>query len=459
MYENGLFIFRRDYRIIDNKGLNLLNSKCKNIYTIFIFTPEQVGNGNEYKSNNAVQFMIESLDNLASVIHSAGGKLMFFYGYNDKIISECITKLNIECVGFNIDYTPYAVERDTSVFDLCKKHSIACEPSEDYYLHEPGTILNGSNEPYRKFTPYYHACLKKKVEASSNAHKVKLKSSSAHFLNTISLNDAGSRFTKDNKNILVHGGRPEAMKTLKTALISQKHYEKTHNDLDKPTSHLSAYIKFGCISIREVYKAFRTKHELIRQLIWRDFFASVLYFYPYVLGKPMKQNYSKVKWHKNVRWFDAWTEGKTGFPVVDAGMRELNSTGYMHNRARLTVATFLTKILLIDWREGEKYFAKRLTDYDPASNNLNWQWCASSGNDSQPYFRVLNPWRQTEEYDPECKYVKKWLPELKDVPVKDILNWNAESDKHKNAGYPKPICVYEEQKEKAIAMFRDIYKG
>lgn len=457
MYENGLFIFRRDYRIVDNIGLNFINSKCKNVFTIFIFTPEQVGSGNQYKSNNAVQFMIESLEDLATEINKNGGQLYIFYGQNNKIISQCITAFNIDCVSFNLDYTPYAVKRDKDVYELCKQHNIACEPVQDYYLHEPGTILTGSQEAYKKFTPYYNAALRKQVQPPTTEHKIKFKKSGVHLSNTISLATAFSNFTKENKNILVRGGRREAMNTLNTALKTQAHYERTHNELDKPTSHLSAYIKFGCVSIREVYKAFRTKHELIRQLIWRDFFASVLYFYPYVLGKPMKPNYSKVKWHKNARWFEAWTKGKTGFPLVDAGMRELNETGYMHNRARLIIAAFLTKILLIDWREGEKYFAKNLTDYDPASNNLNWQWCASSGNDSQPYFRILNPWRQQEEFDPDCEYIKKWVPELKDIPIKDILKWNTEWEKHKNIGYPKPICNYEEQKEKAIAMIKAIY--
>jgi len=458
MYENGLFIFRRDYRIVDNNGLNLLNSKCKNVYTIFIFTPEQVGSGNQFKSNNAVQFMIESLEELSGEINKNGGHLYFFYGSNNKVISECIKAFNIDCVGFNIDYTPYAVERDSQIQELCKHSYVACEPSVDYYLHEPGTVMNGSNEAYKKFTPYYNAALKKQVQSPTNARKIKFRKSGAHLSNTISLAQAFSKFTRENPNILVHGGRVEAIKNLKTALKTQKHYDKTRNDLDKPTTQLSAFIKFGCLSIREVYKAFRSNRELIRQLIWRDFYMNILYFYPYVLGKPMKPSYSKVKWHKNERWFEAWTNGQTGFPVVDAGMRELASTGYMHNRCRLIVASFLTKTLLIDWQEGEKYFAKKLTDYDPASNNGNWQFCASSGVDSQPYFRVFNPWRQNEQVDPDCNYVKKWVPELKDVPTKDILRWNTEWEKYKkNVGYPKPICSYEEQKEKYIAMIKAIY--
>lgn len=458
MHENGLFIFRRDFRIVDNNGLNLINSKCKNVYTVFIFTPEQVGSGNHYKSNNAVQFMIESLEDLASEIHKQGGKLLFFYGSNNKVVTDCIEALDIDYVCFNADYTPYALERDHDITEICKKKKIECELAHDYYLHEPGTILNGSKEAYKKFTPYYHACLKKQVQPPSKAHKLKLKQSSKNISNTISLATAFPKFTKENKDILVHGGRPDAIKTLKTALKTQKHYTTTHDELDKPTSLMSAYIKFGCISIREMYKAFRSNHALIRQLIWRDFYMNVLYAYPYVLGKPMKPAYSKIRWHKNARWFDAWTKGETGFPIVDAGMREMNTTGYMHNRARLIVASFLIKTLLIDWREGEEYFAKKLTDYDPASNNGNWQFCSSSGADSQPYFRIFNPWAQNAKVDPECNYVKKWVPELQNVSAKDIIRWNTEWEKYKkDVKYPKPICNYEEQKEKALAMFRAIY--
>jgi deoxyribodipyrimidine photo-lyase len=206
-----------------------------------------------------------------------------------------------------------------------------------------------------------------------------------------------------------------------------------------------------------MYKAFKSNHDLIRQLIWRDFYMNILFSFPYVLGKPMKPSYAKIKWHHNAGWLKAWSSGLTGFPVVDAGMRQLNTTGYMHNRARLIVASFLTKTLLIDWREGEEYFAKKLTDYDPASNNGNWQWIASSGADSQPYFRIFNPWLQGAELDPHANYIKKWVPELKDVSPKDIHTWYETWKDNKQIKYPKPICDYQVQKEKALAMFRKIY--
>ena len=457
-FENGLFIFRRDLRIIDNNGLNLLNDKCKNIYTIFIFTPEQVGSGNKYKSDNSVQFMIESLQDLASQISKSGGHLYTFYGHNDKVVADCIKAWDINVVCFNLDISPYAKERDEKIIKMCQHMKTYVMYDYDYYLHQPGTIVNGSGEPYQKFTPYYNTALKKKVEPPTGTRKIHFKRNEAHIPDKISLEQAFKKFTKENPDILVHGGRPEAIRTLKTALRSQTHYSTTHNELDKQTTQLSAYLKFGCISIREAYKALHGKRDIIRQLIWRDFYANILYSFPHVLGHAMKQKYNKVHWHHNTNWFKAWRDGETGFPVVDAGMRQLNKTGYMHNRARLIVASFLTKTLLIDWREGEKYFASKLTDYDPASNNGNWQWIASTGADSQPYFRIFNPWEQAKNFDPDCEYIKKWVPELTDIPNKDILNWETDFNNYKNIKYPKPIVDYKKQKELALKMLGSAFK-
>jgi deoxyribodipyrimidine photo-lyase len=457
-FENGLFIFRRDFRIIDNNGLNLLNDRCKNIYTIFIFTLEQVGTGNKYKSDNSVQFMIESLQDLASQISKAGGHLYTFFGHNDKVVEDCIKAWDINIVCFNLDITPYAKERDAKIIKLCEHLKTYVMYDYDYYLHQPGTILNGSGEPYQKFTPYYETCFKKKVEAPAKMRKLHLKKSDAHIPNKITLEQALTRFTKVNPNILIHGGRTDAIKTLKTALRTQTHYVKNHNDLDKQTTQLSAYIKFGCLSVREIYKALRSKTAIIRQIIWRDFYANILYSFPHVLGHALKPKYNKIRWHHNETWFKKWCQGDTGFPVVDAGMRQLNTTGYMHNRARLIVASFLVKTLLIDWRKGEEYFATKLTDYDVASNNGNWQWVASTGADSQPYFRIFNPWEQAKNCDPACEYIKQWVPELKDVPVKDILNWETTYTEYKDTKYPKPIVDYKKQKELALKMLGAAFK-
>ena len=454
-FENGLFIFRRDFRVVDNNGLIFSNSKCKNLFGCFIFTPEQVGNSNPYKSNNAVQFMIESLEDLNSKMHE---KLMTFYGDNIKVLKNLIISCKIDYICFNKDYTPYALKRDEEILELCKKHGIECDIIPDYYLHEPGTILSVSGTPYQKFTPFYNTCMKKKVQPVSSNKNI-LFSSKTGIDNMISLKTAMSKFTKINPAILIHGGRENGLAALSIAKKTQKHYSQTHNDLDKQTTMLSAFIKFGCISIREVYSAFKSKnyHDLIRQLIWRDFYINSLYSYPHVLGKSMKPNYNKIKWHKNERYLHAWKTGETGFPVVDAAMRQLNATGYMHNRARLIVASFLVKTLLLDWREGEEYFATKLTDYDPASNNGNWQWIAGTGADSQPYFRIFNPWQQSQNFDPNAVYIKHFVPELKDVPAKNLHNWNKYHSEFKGLIYPTPIVDYTEQKEDALHMYKSIF--
>jgi deoxyribodipyrimidine photo-lyase len=267
-----------------------------------------------------------------------------------------------------------------------------------------------------------------------------------------------SKFTKLNIYILSHGGREAGLKVLENALKTQKQYSKTRDILSIPTSLLSPYIKFGCVSIREVFHKFRNIKDLIRQLIWREFYMNILYAHPNVLGHAMKPNYNKIRWKTNSKYLHAWKNGTTGYPIVDAGMRQLNTSGYMHNRARLIVASFLTKTLLIDWREGEKYFAQKLVDYDPASNNGNWQWIASTGADSQPYFRIFNPFHQSEEVDEDAIYIKTWVPELKDIPSKEIHNWDKYYMEYKNKiNYPAPIVDYSIQKEKAIEMYSSIF--
>ena len=455
-FENGLFIFRRDLRIVDNNGLNLLNEKCKNIYTIFIFTPEQAGNGNKYKSDNAVQFMIESLEDLASNISKMGGQLHTFYGHNDKVVEDCIKAWNINVVCFNVDITPYARERDAKIIKLCEKTETYVMYDYDYYLCEPGSIVNGSGDPYVKFTPYYEKAKKLKVESPAGPRKLHLAKSSAHVSNKITLDLAMKKFVgKENQDILVHGGRENALKQIRQAAKNIKHYAKTRNELSQPTSQLSAFIKFGCFSIRQIYHSFKSKTDFIRQLYWRDFYANVLYSFPRVLGHSLNPKYDKIKWHHNERWLEAWKKGETGIPLVDASQRQLLQTGWTHNRGRMISSSILIKILLIDWRQGERFYAQHLVDYDVASNNAGWQWSAGSGSDSQPFFRYFNPYLQSKNNDPDCEYIKQWIPELKDVPSKDIHDWETTWEKHKDCGYPKPIVNYAEQKEISLKMYKD----
>ena len=459
-FENGLFIFRRDLRIIDNHGLELIHSKCKNIYTIFIFTPEQVSNKNKYKSDNAIQFMLESLHDLDQTISNKGGKLSFFYGENKKIISFLIDELNINYIGYNKDYTPYALERDNQIKEICADKNIILEESPDYYLHEPNTIFSASGQPYKKFTPYYETCLHKKIMKPSSFQNINhFKKIYKKGSNSLTIENAFTLFLKNklNNDLVENGGRKNALKQLLISKKSQKHYDKTRNILTYPSSQLSAFIKFGCISIREVYMTFHLNHEFVRQLIWRDFYANILFNFPYVLDKPMKSSLEKIHWSNNEKNLKAWENGETGFPIVDAGMRQLNKTGFMHNRSRLIVASFLVKTLLINWKLGEKYFSNKLYDYDVASNNGNWQWIAGTGSDSTPYFRIMNPWLQSKDFDPDAIYIKTWIPELEMVPPKSIHEWYKDYELYKNISYPKPMVSFEVQKEKALQMYRKVY--
>ena len=455
-FENGLFIFRRDLRIIDNNGLNLINEKCKNVYTIFIFTPEQVGSGNKYKSDNSVQFMIESLEDLASQISKAGGHLYTFYGHNDKVVADCIKAWDINLVCFNLDITPYAKERDDKIIATCEHLKTYIMYDHDYYLHHPGTIVNGSGTLYVKFTPYYDKAKKIKVEPPAKMRKLHLKKSETHISNKITLEEAMKKFVgNENPDILVHGGRQEAIKQMRIASRNIQHYEKSRDELSKPTSQISSYIKFGNMSIREVYYAFKNNHPFIRQLYWRDFYAGILYSFPRVLGHSLNTKYDKIKWHHNEKWFDAWCKGITGIPIVDASQRQLVAKGWVHNRGRMISSSILIKILLIDWRKGEQFYAKHLVDYDVASNNGGWQWSSGGGSDSNPFFRYFNPYTQSKEHDPKCEYIKEWIPELRNIDPKDIHKWDTEWEKHKDCGYPKPIVDYKEQREKSIKMYKD----
>lgn len=456
MFENGLFIFRRDLRIQDNIALNIASEQCKHVFPIFIFTPEQITDKNKFKSDNAVQFMIESLDDLQSNIHKHNGNLNTFYGDNDVIIKKLINNWDIDAVFFNTDITPYAKNRDHSIERICKNMNVECITGQDYYLYEPDAVTTGSGDYYSKYTPYYNKVITLKVTApkyTRQFHFTKVPGSN------ITINDAYLKFTDPNPNILVNGSRENGLKILNN-ISKFKTYNKTRNDLDKETTQLSAYLKFGCISVREAYEKMKSKlglkSDLIKQLIWREFYAQLLYHNPRVLGNPLKEKYDKIKWDKNSKHLRAWKDGLTGFPIVDAGMRQMNETGYMHNRARLITASFLIKTLLIDWEDGEKYFSQHLTDYDPASNNGNWQWVASTGADSQPYFRIFNPWSQSDKHDPDAEYIKKWIPELQDVPSNAIHKWDEEWKKYTNIKYPKPIVDYEAQREKALDMYKKV---
>ena len=457
----GLFIFHRDFRISDNITLNNAGFTCDKLYTCFIFTPEQVSSTNAYKSNNSVQFMIESLRELNDTIKTNNGELLCFYGKQTVILKHLINDLNLTHIFFNDDYSPYAIQRDNETKQLCNKLDVKCITYPDYYLYEPGTVLvESSKNAYKKYTPFYNAILNNKVSKPNNVTSFPFAMKSKKLKYVINLKEAMNKFVKPNDNILVHGGRTQAQEKLKKALRVQGEYDLSRDFFTYKTTHLSAYIKFGCLSIREVYHAFKQKfglkHGLIRELIWREFFAHVLYCYPEVVGQSYQPKYRSLNWSQSKTNIEKWKNGMTGFPLVDACMREMNTSGYMHNRGRMTTASFLIKTLLIDWRVGEQYFAQQLTDYDIASNNGNWQGISGTGVDMKPYFRDMNPWIQSFKFDVDAEYIKKWVPELETVDSRDIHKWNETYNdaKYKDIKYPKPIVDYYSQKEKMLEMYK-----
>ncbi len=457
MSKTCIFLFHRDLRIVDNKGLALAAKKYDKVVPVFIFTPTQVTKANKYLSKNSVQFMIESLDDLASNLSMARGRLYSFYGETLPVLKRLIKQVNADAICFNRDITPYSKRRDSEIADLCQKEHIECLISDDYYLAIPGSIKKDNGEPYHKFTPYYQAHLKSKLVDKNIVGQppAKVWYTGGTIGGTIKLSDAYLYFAALNPNGKVSGGRRYGLEALRAAVVSQRNYNSTRNTLSKDTSLLSAYIKFGCISIREVAQAFSHNRDFVRQLIWRDFYAHLLDAHPEMLSESSRL--LNVNWVKNAAWLNAWKTGQTGYPIVDACMRQLNKTGYMHNRGRLIVSSFLVKTLLIDWREGERYFAQQLIDYDVASNNGNWRWIAGEGVlvdghafhfDAQPYFRIMNPWLQSQNFDLHGEYIKLWVPELSSVDARDLHKWhdNTVRQKYSEVHYVAPIVDYSERK-------------
>lgn len=459
--KNGLFIFHRDFRIIDNKGLINASKSCDKLYTCFVFTPEQVSR-NSYKSINSIQFMIESLNDLQEEIASNNGELIIIYENTLSALSALIDILNINGLFFNEDYTPYAKARTDDVIKLCDKKNIICETSQDYYINKPGSVLNAKGDMYVRFTPFYESYFFEHSFESPNIYKVKnLSKTTKKIENRLILTNAMSKFVGViNDNIAVNGGRTNGLHILQEALCNLKDYKDTIDTMSEKTTMLSAYIKYGCLSIREVITKIRIKysvhHDLIRQLIWRDFYMHLLSEKPESLDGLSNSRMRKIRWSSNKGHLEKWKGGKTGFPLVDAGMRQMNETGYMHNRVRMIVATFLSKILYLDWRDGEKYFAQKLVDYDVASNMGNWQAVVGGGLYSMTWYHILSPWTQSKNNDSDLKYIRKWVPELEDVPDKHIHKWYKYYKRNMDIDYPKPCIDFDKKRDEYMIKMKDI---
>ena len=461
----SLFIFRRDLRIQDNIGFNQACQTGEPVYPIFILNPEQIDSTkNPYFSHNSVQFMCESLHDLNRELNQ---HLSLYHGNIEDVLTEIFKTGHIQRVFFNLDHTGYSQRRDAGIIALAAKYHIECITPDDVGVLPVGTVKTSTGLIYSKFTPFYEKIRVKKVPkplptlSVAKCHLAQLHLKKYNY--AIRKLDA---FYHVNPHILVHGGRKEGLLRLKEMKHTVNHYNKTHDYPIYSTTHLSAYLKYGCISAREAYYLMKTLNKsaadpLIRQLFWRDFYLGIARQHPEIMkGKPLKPSYANIKWQGTASQLNRWKKGVTGFPIVDAGMREMNTTGYMHNRSRLITSGFLIKTLLCNWRDGEKYFAQSLVDYDFANNNGGWQWSSGSGADSQPYFRILNPWIQGTKVDPDAEYIKKWIPELRDVAVKDIHNWDTAYTKypHLKSHYPAPCVDYTKQKELALKMYNEVFR-
>lgn len=392
-YKKALFIYRRDLRIFDNIGLyNSLQSSYE-VIPIFIFTPEQIIN-NKYKSDNCIQFMLDCLKDLNNYFDN---KLLFFFDDNIKIINKLIKELNINAIFFNKDYTPYSLKRDKKIIKLCKILKIDCNIYEDYLLFNE----DENEKTYYKFTPFYNNCLLKLKNINdclkySLSNKIN-KNTSKYQININIL----EKYYKINKNIFSQGGRKIALKLLNDSIDY-----KFNEDININTTHLSPYIKFGCISIREIYFKIKKNKYLVRQILWREFYYKIIQKNPDYFNKTI---YNKnFIWSNNKILFHKFINGQTGYNIIDASINQLNLTGFINNRSRLLLSFFLIKVLRIDWKIGALYFANKLIDYDPIINEMNWRWMMGFDPFAQPYFRIFNLDTQTKRYDHELKYINKW---------------------------------------------------
>lgn len=423
MNEINIFWFRRDLRLEDNIGLyHALQSGLK-VIPIFIFDTgilRQLHN----KYDRRVDYIHQALQQLHDELQKYGSGLHIFYGEVEGVFEKVAAKFNINTVFCNRDYEPQAIKRDQTVVRLLSKHNIQLKEFKDQVIFEKDEIVKSDHSPYTVFTPYSRKWKEKMTAIKS------VKIDTNHFVEfhgdseIITLAEIG--FEKTDLEFK----KPE----LNSKIISD--YQK-YRDFPamNHTTHLGIALRFGTISVRKCVKYAAEHNEVwLNELIWREFFMQILFHFPAVVTHCFKKKYENINLRNDEDEFKAWCEGRTGYPIVDAGMRELNETGFMHNRVRMITASFLTKHLLIDWRWGEAYFAEKLLDYDLSANNGNWQWAAGCGCDAAPYFRIFNPYEQTKKFDKDLKYIKKWLPEnYREEPVVD----------HKNAR-ERALKVYKE---------------
>jgi len=472
-----VFIFRRDLRVKDNVALHMLADAYSGIpiLPVFLFDKQQVTAKNRLYNPNIIRFMIECLHELNE--KELSGKLVAFHGAGDvEILEHILTYVDVKCIAWNDDFTPFARKRDRTLQDFCKRHTIPVIQSVKEYTLFGFDEVTTQGKPYRVYTPFYRKCMtltpsKLRLEKTSLQISFFVPSKEFGKSKYITTLDEYLPNRVSNKQKQVHiaikGGRQQGLAILERIKKGEfKHYDM-YRDFPYPnrTTRMAPYLKFGCISIREAYWACRTaygaSHGLVRELMWREFYAHISHHFPEILRRQVSmepnlefnKKYNTLQWNVDKSVFDTWCLGMTGFPFIDAAMRCLNETGYMHNRLRMLVASFLTKDLRIDWRMGEEYFAKTLLDYDPASNSGGWQWAAGVGADAQPYFRVFSPWVQSAKYDKDTAFIKQWVPELTDVPARHIHAWHLKHVLYKDIKYPVPCVDHTEEVKTTIKWF------
>lgn len=445
----SIFLFRRDLRVHDNSGLIKALKESQEVIPVFNFDPRQTGK-HEYFSQPGFQFLMGSLLDLEEQLNRFGSKLQVLKGLPWNSLPTHVKAWGVQAVYANRDYTPFSIERDQKLKNVLAEQGIAFHLIDDALLLPPELGLKDDGTPYTVFTPFYKRNSAIPVSPVQSIPEGLGILSQQSFPGSMDVNNV----FESQDQLSATPGRKGALAILQDI----RSFSSYGQDRDIPamnsTTRLSAHLKFGTCSIREAYhfvaRTLGYSHPLIRQLYWRDFYTHIAYHFPHVFGAAFKPSYEVVEWEEDPESLNRWKQGETGFPIVDAGIRELLETGFMHNRVRMIVASFLTKHLLIDWREGERYFARYLLDYDPSVNNGNWQWAASTGCDAQPYFRIFNPWLQQTKFDPDATYIKKWIPELKDFSGMQIHQLETVGV----TGYPVPMIEHSFARMRAIERYK-----
>ncbi len=405
MKEITLFWFRRDLRLQDNAGLYYALRENKNVLPLFIFD-KNILDRLEDKADRRVDFIHQALTNIHEELVALGSALTVFCSTPEEAFKKLIKEHTIKNVYTNHDYEPYAKERDEKIKQLLEKNNIEFKTHKDQCLFEKDEVIKDDGKPYTVFTPYANKWKKKLTPFYYKAYPTK-----KYFKNFAQLNPEEIPTLKKigfSKTDIVLNKKANV-----NNLLLQKYKQQRDFPAIEGTSKLSVYLRFGVISIRSLVQQSLLQSETwLNELIWRDFYMMILDHFPHAAFSSFKKQYDNIPWKNDETQFKKWCDGKTGFPIVDAGIRELNATGFMHNRVRMIVSSFLIKDLLIDWRWGEAYFAQKLNDFDLSANNGGWQWAASSGCDAAPYFRVFNPTEQQKKFDPKFEYIKKWIPEF-----------------------------------------------